>query len=259
MIILTTIQNIFCVVSGSLVGFSLGLIGGGGSILAVPLLLFFVGLDSPHVVIGTTALAVGINAFINLFIHHRSGNVVWHVAIPFTIVGVIGAIAGSIFGKLVNGHLLIFAFALFMLFIAYRMYNNSINTDLDNHEHDKGNVVLYGSGVGLLAGFFGIGGGFLIVPALIRSARLSIVKAIGTSLVAVFALGITTASSYALSGLVDWTVAGEFILGGSIGGIIGVKTANRLGTKGRSLHIIFAIFVTIVAFYMIWKEAAAGL
>ena len=81
MIALTLGQNIDCILAGVIVGFSLGLIGGGGSILAVPLLLYWVGVHNPHLVIGTTALAVGINAFINLIPHARAGNVRWAVAI----------------------------------------------------------------------------------------------------------------------------------------------------------------------------------
>lgn len=251
---LTLMQNIYCIISGIIVGFALGLIGGGGSILAVPLLLFFVGLHDPHVVIGTTALAVGASALSNLFIHHRSGNVIWHVAFPFAIAGSLFALLGSIIGKSTNGHVLILVFALFMLFIAYRMFRTSSKQNLNTQPVNHMRVISYGSGVGFLAGFFGIGGGFLIVPSLMRSANLPILQAIGTSLVAVSALGLVTASSYAWSGLIDWVVVGEYLIGAMLGGFIGVKSANLLGGHRKILHIIFAIFVVLVAFYMLWKE-----
>ena len=96
--------------SGALVGFSLGLVGGGGSILATPLLLYVVGVAQPHVAIGTGALAVSVNAFANLAGHARAGNVRWRCAVIFAVVGTLGAFAGSSLGKLVDGNRLLFLF-----------------------------------------------------------------------------------------------------------------------------------------------------
>src|SRR5713226_4273276 len=89
--------------SGALVGFSLGLVGGGGSILATPLLLYVVGIAQLHIAIGTGALAVSMNAFANLIGHARAGNVRWRCSIVFAVVGTLGALAGSTLGKVVNG------------------------------------------------------------------------------------------------------------------------------------------------------------
>ncbi|MDE1980549.1 MAG: sulfite exporter TauE/SafE family protein, partial [Betaproteobacteria bacterium] len=118
---LTLTQHILSVVSGVAVGFTLGLIGGGGSILAVPLLLYLVGYPNPHVVIGTTALAVSINAYLNLIPHARAGNVRWKEAVIFAIVGAIAAYIGSTLGKAVDGKKLLFLFAILMLVIAALM------------------------------------------------------------------------------------------------------------------------------------------
>src|SRR5262249_17997471 len=107
-------QEALAVLSGGAVGFSLGLIGGGGSILAVPLLLYVVGVGDPHVAIGTSALSVAANAFANLFGHWRSGNVKWSCAVTFALAGVVGAALGSTLGKLVDGQQLLFLFALAM-------------------------------------------------------------------------------------------------------------------------------------------------
>ena len=109
------------VLCGSLVGFSLGLIGGGGSILAVPLLIYVVGIRDPHVAIGTSALAVGVNAVVNLLGHWRRGNVKWPCAIVFAASGVMGAAAGSTAGKMVDGGKLLFLFALIMIAVGLAM------------------------------------------------------------------------------------------------------------------------------------------
>lgn len=107
--------------SGGLVGFSLGLIGGGGSILATPLLLYVVGVSQPHIAIGTSAIAVSMNAFANLIGHARSGNVRWPCALVFAGVGTIGALAGSSLGKLIDGERLLFLFGLVMLVVGVMM------------------------------------------------------------------------------------------------------------------------------------------
>src|ERR1017187_11015957 len=112
---MTILHAILLIASGSLVGFTLGLIGGGGSILAVPLLLYVVGVRNPHIAIGTSAFAVGVNALGNLVGHWRRGNVKWPCAAAFAAAGVLGATAGSTVGKLVDGRKLLILFALVMV------------------------------------------------------------------------------------------------------------------------------------------------
>jgi uncharacterized membrane protein YfcA len=113
-------------------------------------------------------------------------------------------------------------------------------------------VAGYGAASGLVSGFFGIGGGFLIVPGLIRSARMATIEAIGTSLVAVTAFGLTIAGSYALSGLVDWSVAATFVVGGLAGAPAGTLAAGRLSGGGK-LPQVFAGILFLVAGGMIWN------
>jgi uncharacterized membrane protein YfcA len=115
----------------------------------------------------------------------------------------------------------------------------------------------YGFGSGLFSGFFGIGGGFLIVPGLIASTGMPMVTAVGTSLVAVTAFGLTTAINYAFSGLVDWPLAIVFIAGGVAGGVFGARLATNLGTKPGRLTVLFAVLIFLVALYMIWRSAGA--
>ena len=108
--------------------------------------------------------------------------------------------------------------------------------------------------VGLLSGFFGIGGGFLIVPGLILATGMPMINAIGTSLLAVGMFGLATALNYAASGFVDWKVAAEFIGGGIIGGWIGMKAACHLAAQRNTLHRLFAALVLGVAAYIIWRS-----
>lgn len=252
--VLTGIQDILCIVSGTVVGFTLGLIGGGGSILAVPLLVYLVGINDPHIAIGTTAFAVGMTALYSLFHHHRANNVRWAIASRFALVGVIGAFLGSEAGKAIDGKSLLVLFAVLMIVVAVRMFRGDRDVKAETGSVTYGKVYLYGGVVGVLAGFFGIGGGFLIVPAIMRSARLPIINAIGTSLVSVAALGLATALSYAWSGFVDWKIAAEYLCGGILGGWFGVLAANTLCQKKTLLRRVFSVIVFAVAGYVLLRQ-----
>ena len=116
--IISTTQSVLGLASGMLVGFSLGLVGGGGSILAVPLMVYVVGVPEPHVAIGTSAIAVAANAAVNLSNHARGGTVIWSCALVFAAAGMLGAFGGSILGKMVDGQKLLALFALVMIVIA---------------------------------------------------------------------------------------------------------------------------------------------
>ena len=119
--IISAAQSVLGLASGMLVGFSLGLVGGGGSILAVPLMVYVVGVPEPHVAIGTSAIAVAANAAINLSNHARGGTVIWSCALIFAAAGMVGAFGGSILGKMVDGQKLLALFALVMIVIALLM------------------------------------------------------------------------------------------------------------------------------------------
>jgi uncharacterized membrane protein YfcA len=117
-------------------------------------------------------------------------------------------------------------------------------------------VVGYGIATGLFSGFFGIGGGFLIVPGLVASTGMPMINAIGSSLVAVAAFGLTTAANYAFSGLVDWPLALVFIAGGLAGSAFGARLAKRLSATRGMLTNIFAALIFVVAAYMLWRSVA---
>ena len=241
--------------SGALVGFTLGLIGGGGSILAVPLMVYLVGVKEPHVAIGTSALAVAANAALGLASHARAGNVRWREGLVFALAGVLGAAGGSSAGKAFNGQALLFLFAILMVVIAVLMLRRGDRGDGGQAGFSPVRLALFGLGTGAVAGFFGIGGGFLIVPALIAASGLAMLRAVGTSLIAVTAFGLTTAANYALSGLVDWALAGIFVAGGLLGSYAGTRAAKRLSDKGR-LTPTFAAIIIAVALYMLYRSGS---
>ena len=253
------INDFLSIGSGSLVGFALGLLGGGGSILAVPLLVYVVGMKDTHLAIGTSALAVAANAFANLIAHGRAGNVKWPCAVVFAISGVAGAAAGAALGKAVEGQKLLFLFGLVMVAVALAMLRPKAAASGDPGVRINPGIAvrLIGIGfvVGLLSGFFGIGGGFLIVPAIMLGSGMVMLNAVGSSLVSVGAFGLTTAISYALAGLVDWRVAGFFIAGGILGGFAGTTLAGRLAKERALLTRIFALAVLAVAGFVLWRSA----
>ncbi|KQZ61578.1 hypothetical protein ASD67_20455 [Sphingopyxis sp. Root1497] len=254
---LNTLQYLLGGLSGGIVGFTLGLVGGGGSILAVPLMVYLVGVASPHVAIGTSALAVAANAASGLAQHARAGTVKWRCGFLYAGSGVVGALAGSTIGKAIDGQKLLFLFALLMLGVGVLMLRGRNNPGIEGaacNRHNAPKVLGYGLGTGGFSGFFGIGGGFLIVPGLIASTKMPILNAVGTSLVAVTAFGLTTALSYAMSGLVDWTLAAIFIVGGLVGGVAGARAARKLSSRG-TLTMIFAGLIFAVAAYMLFRSA----
>lgn len=251
------------ILSGALVGFTLGLIGGGGSILATPLLLYVVGVAQPHVAIGTGALAVAVNAFASFGQHWRRGNVRWGCGAAFAGVGVLGALAGSTLGKAVDGQKLLFLFALVMVVVGLSMLRAGRRDVTTRNDGQVGNLaitpklVAVAFGVGAMSGFFGIGGGFLIVPGLLFATGMPLINAIGTSLFAVGVFGLATALNYAASGLVDWTLAVEYIGGGLAGGTLGMRLACSLAAYKGVLNRVFASVIFLVAGYMLVRTVGA--
>ena len=248
---------LLAVLCGGVIGFSLGLVGGGGSILAVPMLLYIVGFRDPHIAIGTSALAVSVNAFIGFAEHWRAGNVIWPCAAVFAISGVIGAALGSTLGKLVDGKSLVLLFAFLMIAVGVAMLiprkaGGTVPEKIDTPMAMR--LSGMGFAAGCVSGFFGIGGGFLIVPGIMFACGMPIINAIGSSLLSVGAHGLTTAINYAISGYVDWWVAAEFIAGGAIGGYAGMKSANALAQKKKFLTHLFIVIIFAMAAYMIWRE-----
>ena len=257
---LTLLQYLLGALSGVFVGFSLGLTGGGGSIFAVPLIVYLVGVTDPHLAIGTTTVAVAANAAINAISNARTRMVKWSCASVFAPCGVLGTVLGSTVGKSVDGQKLLFLFALLMLGVALFLVQRRHGVgepSVKLHRHNAAKLAVIGLLTGYLSGFFGIGGGFLIVPGLILATGMPMVYAIGTSLVSVACFSAATAVSYAVSGWVDWTLALVFIAGGTAGGMQGAHLAGRLSARRGALNVIFASVMVVVAVYMLYRSGNA--
>ena len=255
---MTLLHDTLAAGSGSLVGFTLGLVGGGGSILAVPLLVYVVGVASPHLAIGTSAIAVAASAAANLIGHARAGTVKWSCALAFALAGIAGAAGGAELGKTVSGAKLLILFGALMIVVGITMLrprksggNADVKLTRESLPHLLPRLLGIGFAVGMLSGFFGIGGGFLIVPGLIAATGMPLINAIGSSLFAVTAFGLTTAASYAVSGLVDWPLATLFIFGGAIGGVFGIALAHRLASRKHALTLTFSVIIIAVGLYVV--------
>jgi len=244
--------------AGTLVGLVLGLIGGGGSILAVPMLIYVVGVTSPHVAIGTSAVAVAASAAINLVLHARQGTVKWRCAAMFAVVGATGAWVGATLGKATDGRSLLALFGAVMIAVGLLMLRPRTVADNPNVRLDIQSITILGprlvatsAATGFASGYFGIGGGFLIVPSLLFATNMPMIAAVGSSLLAVATFGTTTTLSYSRSGLVDWPLAGVFIAGGVLGGAVGTRFAKVLERRRRVLIVSFGVFVAAVGMYLL--------
>lgn len=250
--------------SGGLVALFLTVFGGGGSILAVPLLVYLVGIDEPHMAIGAAAAGVSLNALTALYGQARVGRVRWPCAVLFAGAGVLGAWGGSSLAKMIDGQALLLAFAGIMAVTALAMLrpqapdgDPGVRLTAANARRMAPRLAGVGAGVGVLSGFFGIGGGFLIVPGLMGATGMTLALAQASSLVGVAAFGATTAINYGLSGLVNWGVVAAMAAGGAAGTLAGLPVARRLGERAKLGRRLFAGLILLVAAWVAWKAAAA--
>jgi uncharacterized membrane protein YfcA len=244
--------------SGTATGTVLGLTGGGGSILAVPLLIYVVGLKDPHIAIGTSALAVGLTATISMLSHAKRGNLKIREGLAFGLPGVAGAIMGAQLGLITPANSLLLVFATFMVVMGFKMFRKKHADQPAMTIEDNGRILVKkkhmtvtGFLVGTAAGYFGIGGGFLIVPALIQAAGLNIIQAVGTSLLSVSLFGFSTAGRYFGTGSVDLVIALLFVAGGLPGSLVGVKMATWI--PKHKLTKVFGLMIIAVAIYILFK------
>ncbi len=239
--------------SGAIVGLSLGAFGGGGSVLAAPLLLFVVGVDDPHVAIGTSAAAVTAIAFLSLFGHWRGNRVKWPCAIVFAVSGFAGSLVGSSLAKVTQDDVLLLSFAAAMAMIGISMFRkpmNAGNSDVTLTPSLVLRLAPMGLLVGTASGFFGIGGGFLIVPGLMLASGMTIANATASSLVSVTIFGATTSVNYAISGLVDGRLTLLLLAGGGVGGIVGIRLSKWLAGRPRTARIVLAIIILAASVFV---------
>lgn len=191
--------------------------------------------------------------------HARGGRVKWPCATVFAITGLVGSLAGSSLAKAVDGQRLLLFFAVAMAAIALSMMRKP-QSEGDPTVRITPALMLKLAPLGLVtgfaAGFFGIGGGFLIVPALMAATGMTLANAAASSLLAVGVFGAATSINYEVSGLVDWPVAALFVLGGAAGGWIGLRGAKLLASRALVARRLFAGLVLVVAAYVAWKGLA---
>ncbi|MCI3133841.1 sulfite exporter TauE/SafE family protein [Phenylobacterium aquaticum] len=251
--------DLIAVAGGGVIGFLLTVFGGGGSVLATPLLLYGVGVADAHVAIGTSAAAVAVNAAAGLAAQARAGRVKWPCALVFGGSGLIGALVGAQFAKATPAGPLLVWFALAMGLVALSMLlpRRSVG-DPDVHLTPAltRRLAPVGLVTGLAAGFFGIGGGFLIAPGLMAATGMTLANAAASSLVSVALFGAATSASYAASGLVDWPLFGLLVLGGAAGTAIGLPAAKALAGRADLARRLFALMILATAAYVAKRALA---
>lgn len=249
-------QLALTVLSGGVVALFLTIFGGGGSVLAVPLLLYVVGVRDPHVAIGVSAAGVSLNALTALAGQARAGRARWPCALTFALFGASGAWFGSSIAKAIDGERLLLFFAVAMAVVGLAMLRpaqSEGSSAVRLSPRLAPRVALSGAGVGAVAGFFGIGGGFLIVPGLMSATGMTLALAQAASLVSVAAFGATTAINYSLSGLMSWPLVAAMTVGGVAGTALGLPVAKRLGANAALGRRLFAGLIIVVAVYVAAK------
>ncbi|MEO8519523.1 MAG: sulfite exporter TauE/SafE family protein [Dermatophilaceae bacterium] len=251
---------------GLLIGLSLGALGGGGSILTVPALVYLLGQDT-HTATTSSLIIVGVAALTGMAAHHRAGRVRVASGVTFGVLGIAGTYTGSRLSVNVRPDVLLAAFSMLLLVVAAVMFARSRRHPGVSAATamDVGPIigwrpsfvcrcpralklVLTASAVGLLTGFFGVGGGFVVVPALVLVLGFSMPVAVGTSLLVI---SINSASALVArlgQGVaLDWVLIGSFTAAAMIGGILGGRVAARV--RPMILARSFALLLVVVALY----------
>lgn len=240
-----------------LVGVSLGLLGGGGSILTVPILTSVGGVE-PRAAIASSLLIVGVTSAVGLLQHARAGRVRWRVGLPFGAAGIAGSLAGGALGAAVPEPLLMLLLAAVMVAAAVAMLRRRDRVDPTAPAAPPRSrpwaILLLGVGVGLLAGLVGAGGGFLIVPALLLFAGLP-AAAIGTSLLVIAMQSLAGLAAQPALAEIPWGLVLPFLGLAIAGSFVGAALTTRI--PARALRIGFAVLVLAVAAWLIAQQLIA--
>ncbi len=245
---------------GFLIGLSLGALGGGGSILAVPVLVYVAGQD-PKAATATSLVLVTLTSLVGIVPHLRAQRVRVMPGLMFGVAGVGGAVAGSSLNELADPDVLLLMFAIIMLIAARGMWRSAQRRRTQGAESGLEptatevrfdvattlKVLAAGTGVGLLTGFFGVGGGFVIVPALVLALGFSMPEAVGTSLLVIVINSLVALAMRAGAGGIEWDVVVPFAVSSMAGVLVGGRLA---GTKDPgSLQRAFVVLLVVVAIY----------
>lgn len=230
---------------GALIGLALGMLGGGGSILTVPILVYILQQDA-HSAVATSLVIVGANAVLGAWLHRRGGHVKLQQALIFGAVGIPAAFGGARLSNLLSGPMLLVLFALLMLVIAFIMLRGGLAVRQE-HSHAPvwWKVALGGGGVGFLTGFLGVGGGFLIVPALVLLLGMEMADAVGSSLVVIAINSAAGLLGHLSDSALPWGLIGVFVIAGLVGLLAGARMTRQLAP--HRLRQAFAMFVVALA------------
>lgn len=243
-----------------MIGLSLGILGGGGSILTVPILTYVTGLG-PKEAIAASLFVVGVTSVFSAIAHARQGRVKWRTALIFGVASMAGAFLGGLAGGYVPGTVLMLAFAVMMMATSLGMLRGrkkrkgtSAPTDLPIFK-----IILEGLVVGLVTGLVGAGGGFLVVPALVLLGGLSMPVAVGTSLVVIAMKSFAGLGGYLTSVSLDWALVGAVTAAAVVGSVIGARLAGKV--PEAALRKGFGIFVLAMGVFVLVQElpGAGGL
>ncbi|HXG94270.1 MAG TPA: sulfite exporter TauE/SafE family protein [Blastocatellia bacterium] len=243
------------ILSGA-IGLSLGLIGGGGSIITVPVLVYVIGVE-PHEAISMSLAVVGVTSLIGAAFHSRRGTVRFKTGALFGAAGIAGAFFGSRLTYLLSPAALLLAFAALMIIIAALMLIKKHGAR-DEARHAPFNLlkaITAGSIVGVLTGFLGVGGGFLIVPALVLFGGLAMKDAIGTSLLVIAINCAAGLAGHLAHGGFSITTASYVTLFAAAGTLAGAQLSHK--TSPAMLRKGFAVFVIAVAVFLVAKNYGA--
>jgi len=238
------------------IGVSLGLIGGGGSIITVPVLVYVLGVDA-HEAIGMSLAVVGVTSLVGATLHRRRGAVRLRTGALFGVSGILGALFGSRLTYLLSSAALLLTFAGLMILVSVLMLTRS-QSGLDRaagSPRRTSRAILVGLGIGVLTGFLGVGGGFLIVPALVLFGGLGIKEAIGTSLVVIAINCAAGLAGHLTQGGFDPGLAGLVAALAAAGTLAGTALSHRVSPAG--LRRGFAVFVLLVAAFLVAMNSGA--
>lgn len=250
------------VVAGIVIGLVLGALGGGGSILAVPVLVYLLH-QSAHASTTESLVVVGTTALVATLSHHRRGNVRWGQGLLFGILGALGTWAGGLLSQQIQPRLLLQLFAGLLVVVAVMMWRKTVarRARAASRPAETGwtprralKVLLTATAVGLLVGFFGVGGGFAVVPALVLALDTPMTVAVGTSLLVIAVNSATALLGRLGSGAaIDWSVVVPFTVAAALASLAGGQLAARL--PQRILARSFAVILVLVAGYMLVRSA----
>lgn len=234
------------------IGLSLGLLGGGGSILTVPALVYLVG-QTPQAAVTTSLAIVGANSLMGAMFHRAQGSLDWKVALTFGGAGMLASYLSANISNHIPPAILLVTFALLMLVIGTMLFfRRSNETETAYSPKPLTLVLASGAGVGLLTGVLGVGGGFLIVPVLVMLVGLPVQLAVGTSLVVIAMNSAAGFLGHAGSGSFDLVMTLVFGIAGLAGTFAGAKLSNRMSSS--KLQTAFAGFVIALAFFLLYDN-----